>query len=72
MPHRRPPFGAKAQVTGALALLIGIFLRFFGPGPVSGVPINPYYLAWSVLGSGISLLVGGTLMRIFSRRPPSS
>jgi hypothetical protein len=72
MPRHRPSFGARTQVTGGLALLIGIYLHFFGPAPVPGVPINPRYLAWSVLGSGISLLVGGTLMRIFSRRPPSS
>ena len=68
---RRPPLGAKSQVTGALAILIGIFLRFFGPQPVSGVPIDPRYLAWSVIGAGVSLVIGGTLMRIFLRRPRS-
>jgi hypothetical protein len=71
MSRRRPPFGAKAQVSGAFAILIGIFLRVFGPQPVSGVPIDPGYLAWSVIGTGISLLIGGTLMRICCRRPPS-
>jgi hypothetical protein len=71
MSRRRTPFGAKAQVSGALALLIGIFLRVFGPQPVSGVPIDPRYLAWTVIGTGISLLIGGTLMRILVRRPPS-
>lgn len=70
MPRRRPPFGAKTQVTGALAILIGIYLRFFGPQPDSSVPIDPRYLAWSVIGSGISLLIGGTLIRLFLRRPP--
>lgn len=66
----RPPFGAKTQVTGALAILIGIFLRVFGPRPVEGVPIDPRYLAWTVLGAGISLLISGTLIRIFLRRNP--
>ena len=69
MPHRRPPLGARTQVTGGLAILIGLFLRFYGPAPVPGVPINPYYLAWSVLGAGISLLIGGTLIRLYLRRP---
>ncbi|HEY2466223.1 MAG TPA: hypothetical protein VGI45_00090 [Terracidiphilus sp.] len=69
MPRRRPPLGAKSQVTGALAILIGIFLRFYGPRPAPGVPIDPRYLAWSVLGAGISLLIGGTLIRLFLRRP---
>jgi hypothetical protein len=68
---RRPPFGAKSQVTGALAILIGIYLRVFGPKPVPGLPINPYSLAWSVLGAGISLLIGGTLIRLFLRRRSS-
>ena len=70
----RPPFGARTQVTGALAILMGVYLRIFGPGPVPGVPINPHYLAWSVLGAGISLLAGGTLIRIYLRRrkPESS
>lgn len=71
MPRRRPPFGARTQVTGALVILIGIYLRVFGPGPAPGVSIDPRYLAWSVLGAGISLLVGGTLIRIFLGRPPS-
>jgi hypothetical protein len=71
MPRRRPPIGAKSQITGALAIVIGIYLRFFGPQPVEGLPINPHHLAWSVLGVGISLLIGGTLMRIFIPRPPS-
>lgn len=70
MPRRRPPLGAKSQVTGAIAIIIGIYLRFFGPQPVAEVPIDPRYLAWSVLGAGISLLVGGTLIRIYLRRPP--
>ena len=65
----RSPLGAKTQVTGAVAILIGIYLRFFGPQPSPGVPIDPRYLAWSVLGAGISLLLGGTLIRIFLRRP---
>lgn len=60
----RSPFGARTQVTGALAILIGAFLRVFGPRPVQGVPIDPHYLAWSILGAGISLLIGGTLIRI--------
>jgi hypothetical protein len=68
MPRRRPPFGAKAQVTGALAIAVGIFLRVFGPQPVPGFPVDPRYLAWSVLGVGISLLIGGTLMRFLRRR----
>jgi len=67
---RRQPIGAKSQVTGAIAILIGLYLRFFGPRPIAGFPVNPYYLAWSVLGAGISLLIGGTLMRVFLRRPP--
>lgn len=67
----RSPFGARTQVTGALAILIGAFLRVFGPRPVQGVPIDPHYLVWSILGAGISLLIGGTLIRIFRRRPPS-
>jgi hypothetical protein len=71
MSRRRAPFGAKAQVTGALAILIGIYLRVFGPQPASGVPIDPHYLAWTVIGTGISLLIGGTLMRVFFRRPPT-
>jgi hypothetical protein len=69
MSRRRPPFGAKAQVSGALVLSIGIYLRVFGPQPVSGVPLDPHYLAWTVIGIGISLLIGGTLMRLFLRRP---
>jgi hypothetical protein len=71
MSRRRAPFGAKAQVTGALAILIGIYLRVFGPQPAPGVPIDPRYLAWTVIGTGISLLIGGTLMRVFFRRPPT-
>lgn len=71
MPRRRSPFGAKTQVTGALTICVGIYLRFFGPKPLQGFPVNPYYLAWSVLGAGISLLLGGTLMRIFLSRPRS-
>jgi hypothetical protein len=69
MPRSRPPIGAKSQVTGAIAILIGIYLRIFGPQPVEGLPMNPHYLAWTVLGVGISLLVGGTLIRIFLHRP---
>lgn len=71
MPRRRPPLGAKSQVTGVIAILIGIYLRFFGPQPVDGLPLNPRYMTWSVLGVGISLLIGGTLMRMFLRRPKS-
>lgn len=68
---RRTPIGAKSQVTGVVVICIGVYLRIFGPGPVPGVSINPHFLAWSILGAGISLLVGGTLIRIYLRRPPS-
>lgn len=71
MPRRRPPFGAKSQVTGVIVIAIGIYLRLFGPQPVAGLPLDPRYLAWSVLGVGISLFIGGTLLRIFLPRPPS-
>ena len=57
--------GRKAQVGGALAVLIGILLLLFGPTKAPGVPLDPHQMDCAFIGLGIFLLLVGTIARMF-------
>jgi hypothetical protein len=56
--------GRKAQVGGALAVFIGVLLRFFGPSATPGIPLNPHQMAYVFIGLGIFLVLVGTIARM--------
>ena len=66
--RRRIRVGERAQVLGAICMLIGILLRWLGPHPDPQVPINPHQFAYVILGMGSCMFVGGTLARLLVRR----
>ena len=61
----RGRLGRKAQVGGALAVLIGILLLFFGPPKAPGVPLDPHQMDYAFIALGIFLLLVGTIARMF-------
>lgn len=59
--------GARAQIAGAIAVIIGILLRAWGPQPTPEVPIDPHQFAYVIVVMGGCAIVGGTLARLFTR-----
>lgn len=64
--RRRIRVGERAQIGGSICTLIGILLRWLGPGPVPEVPIDPHQFAYVIIGMGMCMLVGGTLARLLA------
>jgi hypothetical protein len=59
--------GARAQIAGAIAVIVGILLRIWGPQPAPEVPIDPHQFAYAIAGMGVCAIVGGTMARLFTR-----
>ena len=59
----RSRVGRKAQAGGAVALLIGVLLLFFGPSQAPGSTLNPHQLDWLFIGFGVFLVAAGTVGR---------
>ncbi len=64
--RRRIRVGERAQIGGSICTLIGILLRWLGPGPVPEVPIDPHQFAYVIIGMGVCMLAGGTLARLLA------
>ena len=48
-------------------MFIGLLLRWLGPQPAAGVPLDPHQFAYVILGMGACMFAGGTLARWFVR-----
>jgi hypothetical protein len=56
--------GRKAQAGGAIAIFIGVLLRFLGPSPTPGIPLDPYKLDYLFIAIGLFLVLSGTIARL--------